>query len=54
MMDCPICDELFLDKNLFLQHIEEHKANSILNKTPEPAQIWKKSPNKRGSTNEPR
>ena len=47
MMDCPICDELFLDKNLFLQHIEEHKANSILNKTPEPAQIWKKSLNKR-------
>ena len=47
MMDCPICDKLFSDKTLFSQHIEEHKANSILNQMSEPTQIWKKSPDKR-------
>ena len=41
MMDCPICDKSFSDKNLFSQHIEEHKANSILNMTSEPKQIRK-------------
>lgn len=41
MMDCPICDESFSDKNLFSQHIEQHKANSILNKAPESVHIHK-------------
>ena len=39
MMDCPICDESFSDKNLFSQHIEQHKANSVLNKEPESIHI---------------
>ena len=38
-MDCPVCDESFKDKKLFLRHVEEHKARSVLNRTPEPAQI---------------
>lgn len=46
MMDCPICDESFSDKNLFLQHIEQHKANSVLNKVPESAHINENSSHK--------
>ncbi len=33
---CPICDIEFEDTEPFLQHIEDHKNKSILNKPPEP------------------
>ena len=35
-MQCPICDKELADKELFSQHIEEHKNKSFLSRSPEP------------------
>lgn len=32
-MECPICDEIISDKNLFEKHIEKHKSQSVLNES---------------------
>jgi len=34
-MQCPICDKDFEEKNMFLQHMEDHKKKSILSRPPE-------------------
>lgn len=48
-MDCPVCDESFSDKKRFLQHVEEHKARSMLSRTQEPTLNQKSAPSKRTS-----
>lgn len=44
-MKCPICEESFDSEKLFLEHIEFHKNNSILNSTQEnySPQVWSKT-----------
>ena len=45
-MQCPICDKTFVKEDLFLQHIEDHKNNSILNKPSESIPQINKNPNR--------
>lgn len=46
MMQCPICDKSFVSSQLFLDHIEDHKNDSFLNKPPELSQTFDKKPSR--------